>query len=235
MTMSACGEALADQDIHVWCASLDDFHDVRCRCENALSADEHARARKFHFAHDRDRFMTSRWLLRELLGRCLLQAPATLAFAYGRFGKPTLARPEGQRPLYFNASHSGPLAIYAMTWTGPVGIDVERVRDIPDVDAIASRVFGPAHASTLLAVPPERRTEEFFARWTRHEAFVKATGEGIGTDRAACPPPEWQLQNVWPATGYIGAIAYRNDRAHLSMRTLTKESLCKSPSSEPDM
>src|ERR1700722_10873160 len=78
-------------EIHVWQASLDRAIDAVGRLEPALSPDEKARADRFHFMNDRNRFVVARGVLRELLGRYLQQNPESLAFSYGPHGKPSLS------------------------------------------------------------------------------------------------------------------------------------------------
>lgn len=220
---------LEEHDVHIWCASLDRFREHRSQLDAALSADERLRASRFHFPEDRDRFMTSRGILRMLLGRYLQRNAESIAFSVGRFGKPIIARPEGLG-LSFSASRSGGLAVYAMTCTGPLGVDVERHSEIPDLEAIAARYFALDDLRRLMAVRRDRRREECFACWTRMEALVKASGEGIGGGRGTCPSSEWQLHTVRPAAGYVAAVACRHEDARLSLWSVSKESLCTSQS-----
>jgi phosphopantetheinyl transferase len=79
-------------EIHVWRAPLDRAVDVVSRLESALSPDEKARADRYHFVNDRNRFVVARGLLRELLGKYLQQNPASLSFSYGQHGKPSVSR-----------------------------------------------------------------------------------------------------------------------------------------------
>lgn len=225
-----------DDEIHLWSASLDDGHGALSRFYALLSPDERLRASRFHASRDRDRFVVCRGILRELLARYLRRDPSAIEFAYGRFGKPQLAEPVANDRLHFNASHSGALALYAVTSACPIGVDVERLRTIPDVEQIAARFFTPAETTGLMSLPLDERMDAFLACWTCKEAFVKATGEGIGGGLDAvqvvpgeCPrvlsmvggssmPSEWHVQRLWPAAGYVGAIAYKHDAARLSHR-----------------
>ncbi|HEY1303123.1 MAG TPA: 4'-phosphopantetheinyl transferase superfamily protein [Vicinamibacterales bacterium] len=224
---SNVGIRLEANQIHVWCASLDEFHLDRCRLHDTLSADERVRADRFHSDDDRERYMRSRGILRELLARYLGQPASTIAFTYGQFGKPFIAGPKGRPSLFFNVSHSGALALYALTQTSAVGVDVEQMREIPEPDAIALRHLDRVDADRVLAAPPERRIEEFFLCWTRKEALMKATGEGIGRERSPYPPSSWQLHNLWPAPGYLGAVACKHDAAAITLRSVSKESMCR--------
>jgi 4'-phosphopantetheinyl transferase len=204
---------------------LNDFPDEMSRFHAVLSTDERMRAGRFHFARDRDRFIACRGILRELLARYLHQDAATIQFSYGPHGKPDLAGGNGHHPLFFNASHAGALAIYAVTSVCPVGVDVEHLREIPDFDAIASRFFAPSETGRLTALPPAQRLEEFFACWTWKEAFLKATGEGIGVHLATCPPSGWQLRRLRPTQGYVGALVYRHSAARLSFWSASNATL----------
>jgi 4'-phosphopantetheinyl transferase len=60
-----------------------------------------------------------------------------------------------------------------------------------------------------MALPSDRRPEEFLAFWTAKEAYLKATGAGIAAGLPASTPPGWQLERLCPAPGYAGAVAYR--------------------------
>ena len=75
----------------MWHAALDREEKVLRQLESTLSLEEKARADRFHFVNDRNRFVAARGLLRELLGGYLRQAPATLEFSYGKHGKPFLS------------------------------------------------------------------------------------------------------------------------------------------------
>src|SRR5438876_1219350 len=67
-----------------------------------LCDDERRRARQFAFARDRRRFMAARAQLRRLLGARLGVDPRCVEFAYGRRGKPALARRFGAADLRFS-------------------------------------------------------------------------------------------------------------------------------------
>jgi 4'-phosphopantetheinyl transferase len=167
------------------------------------------------FAGDRDDFIACRGLLRRLLGQYTHREPSAIEFAYGRHGKPELAGPGIDGPLHFNASHSGGLALYAVTALCPVGVDVERVRMIPNVEQLAAQFLAASEANNVTALPRPQRIEKFFTCWTLKEAYLKATGEGIGGGLRAERPSGWHVDPLSPAAGYIGSIAYAHDAARL--------------------
>jgi 4'-phosphopantetheinyl transferase len=64
---------------------------------------------------------------------------ASLAFRVGRHGKPALDGSAARTGLGFNVSHSGELALCAVTHARAVGVDVEAIRR---GDALALRGAG---------------------------------------------------------------------------------------------
>jgi len=90
-----------------------------------------------------------------------------------------LAAAHAGSDVTFNLSHSGGIAMLAFTRRREIGIDVEQVRRDFDVEAIANRFFSAAEHAQLAELPAANRFEAFFRCWTRKEAYIKATGEGL--------------------------------------------------------
>ena len=170
---------LPDDEIHLWRAALDHPAIHVERVAAVLSVDERNRAERFYFDQDRRRFIVGRGLLRMILGRYMSVEPRRLEFCYGPHGKPALVETAGTWSPRFNVSHSDGLALYAVTHRQELGVDVERIRPIADVGAIADRFFSAEENAVLHAVPPSRKIEAFFTCWTRKEAYIKATGDGL--------------------------------------------------------
>jgi 4'-phosphopantetheinyl transferase len=105
---------------------------------------------------------------------------------YGINGKPEL---EGH-PLHFNVSHSEDSAVFAFSRSAPVGVDLECVRQVPDMLQIAQRFFTPAEALALSDVPDRERTEAFFRIWTRKKHLSKRRVKG-------CPARSKALTSRW--------------------------------------
>src|SRR5215831_17462853 len=165
--------------VNVWSAHLDSLSSAEIE-ELTLSLDdaELARAQRFHFEHDRRHYAISHGLIRHLLGEALNLPPRELAFQYGPHGKPRLT-PESSttRELHFNLSHSTAWAMFALSWEGELGIDLEsasRLSDnATDLTAIALRVFSNREMAIweTLATPGERKAA-FLRAWTRKEAYA---------------------------------------------------------------
>jgi 4'-phosphopantetheinyl transferase len=122
--------------------------------------------------------VAGRGFLRMILSRYIGVRPTRLQFCYGPQGKPALAGSDGMGGLRFNVSHSHGLALYAVTRSREIGVDLEAIRLDLDVERIAERCFSSRERSVLAALPAHLRAQAFFACWTRKEAFVKAKGSG---------------------------------------------------------
>jgi 4'-phosphopantetheinyl transferase len=238
-----CGGApmstLSPGTLHIWTVALAGDGEVS-GLFSLLSADEQARARGYQLAADRARFTRCRAALREILARYTGLGASGLRFDYGPHGKPALAG----SAIAFNVSHSGDLAVIAISGEGPVGVDVEQVRPVEGMEAIAARFFSLEERDALAALAPDERTHAFYQAWTRKEAMLKATGHGLsraldhdtvslGADVAprvlavAGAPGEvatWQVAEVGLGAGYVGAIAWQGDERAIAVAPWTPAS-----------
>jgi len=218
---------LGCDEVHVWRAALDQTSSQIQSFLHTLAADEQARAGRFYFETDRERFIVARGLLRAILGGYLNRAPEGLSFCYSSHGKPALTGESGGDAIRFNVAHSHEVALYAVTRGRQLGIDVERIRFDLSVAEIAERFFSPREVATLRALPAELQRQAFFHCWTRKEAYIKARGQGLslpldqfdvslapgepvavlGTQQDPSEASHWSLQELTPAAGYVAALA----------------------------
>jgi 4'-phosphopantetheinyl transferase len=172
--------AMADDDVHVWMTSTAAPPLPISRLQEWLSEGEQARARRFHFAHHRRGYIAGRAILRYLVAAYSGEPePKRVAFVKGPRGKPYLNTRYRRFPLWFNQADSNGIALYAFTRLNEIGIDIEHMREVPDMDAFVSRTFSEAEQSAYFSLPLKDRKEAFFNCWTRKEAFIKAIGEGL--------------------------------------------------------
>ena len=211
----------------MWRASLAVPEFAREDLQRVLAKEEIARAAHFHFEKDRNHWIVARGILRILLSRYVNTTPDQLRLSSNAYGKPFLAFPALSHQLQFNVSHSQDLALYAFTFKGQVGIDVEYMRADLNYDALAKVSFSPNEQAILHSLPYDLKQEAFFTCWTRKEAYIKARGKGfsIPTDQfdvsflSGEPPAllqnredpqeitRWSLHELAPGTGYAGALA----------------------------
>jgi 4'-phosphopantetheinyl transferase len=221
---------LSSGEIHIWRAEpnssslpLDQYHRL-------LSPEERRRAERYHFDGDRNRFIFRRGVLRTILGLYTKTPPAELFFNFSRRGKPELADGVGTDKIKFNLSFSNGLALFSFARDQEIGIDIEYIRQVPEIEEISLRFFATFENYALRALPETRRKDAFFSIWTRKEAFIKATGDGM-----SCPlnkfcvslapggpyhllsiegkPEEsslWSIIPFAPAARYAAALAVRS-------------------------
>ena len=200
----------------------------RQRLRALLNDEERARADRFIFEIHRNRFICAHGLLRTLLGQVLGVPPEDVAFATEAGGKPILATALQTRPerLHFNLSHSGDYGLLGVSWGRVIGVDLEILRSTTDHAALARRCFSADEVADWKALPPAEREDGFFLAWTRKEAFIKATGEGLRRELrsfsvtlsphqraelySTAPDKKekecWQLFNLEPPPGYKAAL-----------------------------
>lgn len=214
---------LAPGEVQIWKVDIRPAAAVIPPLMARLAPDEHERARRFVFDRHRYRYIRARAALRALLGRHLGVPPEAVALRTAPGGKPFLA--EAGAPLHFNLSHSGDLALIALTTGGEIGVDLEAVRPrADDWVALARRYFAPEEVEALETYTPSERVQAFFRGWTRKEAIVKLLGDGLRMplDRFIVPLDEpalapvllsdggvvpWHLTPLTPAPAYWGACA----------------------------
>lgn len=211
--------SLACFDAHL--AMLDVEPLVRENYEALLLPDELARAGKFRFATDAERYIVRRGKLRELLAVRLGCRPREVALTCNGFGKPRLRYGD----LQFNLSHSGGIALYVFARGSDIGCDIEWRRSELARDEVAERFFSERELRSLHAVARNRWVEAFFNCWTRKEAFVKALGFGVSYplkafDVSLVPgepaallrgPLGWSLRSFEPLEGLQAAIATKEN------------------------
>ena len=123
--------------------------------------------------------------------------------------------------LDFSVSHAGRLCVVALTWSGAVGVDIERRRDVPDRRRIAAGMCGEGVMRQLADTPAEQENDVFLRLWTAAEALVKATGRGLAGTWGRIPvslaadgapriaTAEWTLHELEPLPGCVGSLVVR--------------------------
>lgn len=198
-------------DIHIWQFDLDAPISAVVRARDALSSDEVASARRFARETDRRRYEIGRAALRHLLGEYTGVAANELRFRYGDRGKPSLEGGAFAADVRFNVAHSDGVFMCAVTSGRDVGIDVERVHDGLDLDAMMALAFTADEQNDVRrsVAPPV----EFTRIWVRKEAVAKATGEGMGAGLFSLDSSDrsWSIIELIAPVGYMAAVAVGGD------------------------
>lgn len=169
---------LVEGAVHVWWAAPSHAAPWMRELLDKAEWDRHTRYRR---PADQDRFLVGCTLLKRAAAAQLDIDASTVRLIRicpdcdEAHGKPTLP----QSGLELSLAHSGDRIVIATALRTPVGIDVEQETATLDPDALASTALTAREAATLAALPARQRRAGFLTYWTRKEAVLKATGDGL--------------------------------------------------------
>jgi 4'-phosphopantetheinyl transferase len=132
-----------------------------------------ARILRLHRETDRNASALSKWLLACCLGETADPARIFAALRYTDSGRPFLDHPFCAD---LSVSHSGDIAVCAISHHRRVGIDIEHKRSL-DINDFQD-VFHPEVWDAILRSPA--KCDSFFEHWTILEAVAKGEGRGFG-------------------------------------------------------
>jgi len=225
---------LSGNQVRIWTLQTSAPGDAVLQFEPTLAPDEIRLAARFRSIRQRESYVLTRAALRLLLGRCLGTDPRSLRFDYGPNGKAALAPPSRVR---FNVAHSGDMAAIAVTEDCEIGIDLEQIRPLAELEQISHRFFCEEEAAEISSLPPGDRERAFFTGWTRKEAYVKALGVGLAKplnsfrvvekddsprtfwvfDGQSESRDSWTVHDLNFASDYAAAVAYGDRQRTLSL------------------
>jgi 4'-phosphopantetheinyl transferase len=161
-------------ELHVWSAQATQF-------EAWLGAEERHRMRRFARADLARSYVVAHGLLRWVLAQALGEAPETIAFHNGEWGKPSIVTVAGTGDpgLAFNLSHAANHVAIALATSTEVGIDVEGIDQLIPREVV-DQCASPSERQFLAELGPADTRIETHALWTRKEALAKAAGRGLG-------------------------------------------------------
>jgi 4'-phosphopantetheinyl transferase len=234
MRSGSCTFELSGKEVHVWAFNIGTSATIGVSFEQTLDVYELDRAARFHFSRHRESFVLTHVVLRHVLGRYLNLHPSSVRFSYGPRGKPALAPTTN---LQFNMSHSASMAVIALTTDCQIGVDIEQIRPVTNMEQLAERFFCLEEAAEIISLPVVRREQAFFSCWTRKEAYIKAIGTGLSTPlnafRVRVQPDapahflhiqnetaaaeEWTLHDLQLAPNYAAAVTYQDQQRSLSI------------------
>jgi 4'-phosphopantetheinyl transferase len=200
-----------------------------------LSEDEIQRADKFVFDKDRNTFSRSRCCLRLILADCLQCEPEEIEFSFNEHGRPEISSPT-LNSFNFNLTHSGDMALIAVSRGRRVGIDLNYLGQARDWQPIAKRSFSMAEQRALFLLPETDREKVFYQIWGQKEAYTKALGTGFSygfqnftvivdpggatgllvEDKRPLAIGEWAIACIDVGEQWVAALAYDGLASHPS-------------------
>lgn len=221
---------LFNGEIHVWSLSLITDTPFYERCKSALTATEHQRISYFNFKQVQDSYIISQGGLRLLLSFYLNIEPSKIQINKHSKGKPYTA---DDTSLCFNISNSGNYVIFAISRAGEVGIDIEKLRTLPDLNELIEKNFS-SKEKQYISKNTTLKELRFFKFWTVKEAYLKAIGEGmrlppsnleftiengkyeLDSVMGVFENEEWQIADLPLSEGYTGTLVYKNENTVIS-------------------
>ncbi len=231
-------DLFGSSNVHVWLASLRIKDHVFDHIQQFLSPDERIRADQYMHSTVRRTYVSTRGILRDILARYMNCHAVDVTFNYSPEGKPAISLAEQPAGLEFNLSHSSGFLAVAVAQGLKVGVDIERLRRVPDMDLISARFFSKNERGAISGLPDEDKPDGFFRCWTRKEAYLKATGNGLSIPLDSfevsvepdnpihmrsnrIDPNEvtrWSFFSFIPEDGFIGALVIESPQVRPSFR-----------------
>ena len=117
-----------------------------------------------------------------------------------------------------------------------MGVDVEHVRPLESMSSLVRRCFSERERAHFESLPDASRLSAFFRTWTRKEAYLKATGEGLtfpmksvefnapgervcltSVEGRPTEASRWSCVDLDPAEGYVGTLVYEGGPCPVSL------------------
>jgi len=166
-------------ETHIWVVDLDQWSLSCLEAMQALPETEAKKARRFRFETHRNRYIKGHFILRSLIGMYLDIGFYDDEFHANRYGKPAVQTSHEDSSIHFNISNSENIYACAFSQHSDIGIDIEKIHDLQDMDRIIAEFFSDQEKRRFHSLPEPNRRRTFFKYWARKEALLKAMGMGL--------------------------------------------------------
>lgn len=151
---------------HVFKISISVYEKIKADYLSVLNTDEITKAARFKNEDDTKRYVIGKYFLRIILASISESKPESIHFSFTGNKKPYV------EDIHFNISHSGRFTIITIS-PMPVGIDIEYINKQFDFAPLLNICFTKSELNNI------HNIVDFYTFWTRKEAILKATGEGL--------------------------------------------------------
>lgn len=166
---------LEQGEVHIWTVSVHGIKEQLEQLKSLLTEVEKGKISFYKFEHTQHSYIATQAVLRVLLSLYLEIEPGEVQIGIRSKGKPFLIH---DRPIFFNISNSDGVCVFAFSGDGEVGIDIERIREMPDIEQLIQKNITSREKEYVLK-DPDKKLKRFFRFWTFKESYLKAIGEGM--------------------------------------------------------
>ena len=166
---------LEQGEVHIWTVSILGIRSQLDQLKSLLTKEEAAKMSFYEFEHTQHSYIATQAVLRVMLSLYLDIKPGEVKLGARSKGKPFLIH---DRPIFFNLSNSDGLCVFAFSGDGEVGIDLERIREMSDIEQLIQKNLTNREKEYVLK-DPDKKLRRFFRFWTYKESYLKAIGEGM--------------------------------------------------------
>ena len=209
-TKMPCKKNISEGEIALWCIPLPSQPQKQRTLQKLITSEELKKAKRLPSPKEQIQAIASRAAMRLLLAHYLQTPPKKIQFHYSSNGKPYLKN----TPITFNLSHSGSLALLAITHTMPIGIDLEKINPHRPIQRLAKRHFSIEECKWIEAQP--QPTTAFYQLWVFKEALAKASASSLYQElhTKILPPSskpfrakQYMLHPLYLSAEYAAALA----------------------------
>lgn len=233
------GFTLDPSAIHVWHVNLQLTDSEYQQLKTVLNPEEQQRLQRYTHQPAQQQFLAARGRLKQLLAGYLGTEPGCIQFELGQYSKPRLAGTTLDNGLVFNLSHSGTVALIAISKNRALGIDVEKINTKHNLQGMAQRCFSNQELNSWNQSADSDKTTEFYEYWCAKEAFLKATGRGLALGMQHCvidldqpcyislpeayQTSDWQLHRIDVGNDYRAFVAGNGGEVNIINRDYYSE------------
>ena len=226
--------------IHIWYSPISPWRTLVEELKTLLSEEEILRSENLVFRERREDYIISRGLLRKILAQYLELAPDRISIKINPAGKPYLPG----SAYNFNLSHSKDLFLCGITQDTPIGVDLQHIYPISNMDTLIRNYFSPEEQQLIKYAAENQIKDLFFLIWTAKEAFLKGTGEGFrrsARNFTICQKDngllsvkikeglfpnlsrDWNIQEIQLSPEYKAALAIEREIVHIESNSFLPE------------
>ncbi len=197
--------SLNDNEVHIWKYDIPKSPSNFLNANKILSQEEQLRADNFIYVGNKKRYIAVHLFLRNILSKYTGQSSEELEFIPGLNNKPYLKNNLG---LFFNLSYRNNYALLGISHNEFIGVDIEKIRSIDNVDSFTSNYFSDEERREINKMKGKNeQLSLLFTFWAMKESVIKALAIGFSKPLTNynlsafidnhCLPTDFDKKNKW--------------------------------------